>query len=165
MAGLVPKDWPHSSFATHVPLLTDLMLSFGPRRILEAGSGLYSTGFFLSFNIDRLVSVENNPEWAKDWNDPRHDLELVGGRVVDHLPNLDGFDLIFIDDDPVEARIKTIDHVLDRASCPVVIHDTSDARLHGFIANRANHTDTNQPYTTVVDPSDSKEFHAWLALR
>lgn len=165
MDGLVPKDWVASSYATHIPLLTDVMVSFGPKRILETGSGLYSTGFFLSFNIDRLVSVENNPDWVKDWKDLRHDLELVEGRVVDHLPDLAAFDLIFIDDDPVDARVKTVDFVLANASCPVVIHDTSDARLHGFIDGRPNHTDTNKPYTTIVDPSDSKEFRSWLDLR
>lgn len=165
MAGLVPHDWPHSSFATHVPLLTDVMLSFGPKRILETGSGLYSTGFFLSFNIDRLVSVENNPDWFTEQTDDRHELICVEGRVVDGLPDLSQFDLIFVDDDPVSDRCRTVDFVLSEARCPVVIHDTSDARLHGFVSSRPNHTDVRAPYTSVVDPSESKEFAEWLDMR
>ena len=165
MAGLVPNDWPTSSYATHFHLLLDVMLSFRPRTILETGSGLYSTGFFLGFDIDKLVSLENNPEWARKHDDPRHRLIKVKGNIADHLPDLTGYDLVFVDDDPIDARAETLRRVLGKARGLVVVHDTDDGRIHPFIGGRANHTDFHQPNTSVVCPARSKEFVEWLALR
>lgn len=139
------------------------MEAFHPRRVLETGSGHYSTNLFLSYDIEALVSVENNPDWVIDTEDPRHELRVVEGPVGSHLPPLDGFDLVFVDDDPVHAREWTISQVLDSAPGLVVIHDTDYFPFHRFIADRPNYTDlTRRPNTTVVHPQPSAEFDAWL---
>lgn len=160
------KDWPHSSFATHFHVLTDVMLSFRPRRILETGSGLYSTPFFLAFDIDRLVSLENDRKWLRNTEDPRHEVQFVDGEIVDNLPDLSEFDLIFVDDDPVDGRLKTLLRVLDEGTGLVVVHDTSDPRLHSLIKSLPNHTDiAHPPYTTALSATPSKEFAEWLDMR
>jgi hypothetical protein len=165
MAGLVPNDWPHSSYATHFHALLDVMVCFGPKRVLETGSGYYSTGFFLSFNIEKLVSIENDREWVRNYDDPRHRVIQPKGPIAENLPDLGGFDLVFVDDDPVDGRAETLKAVLAKAPGLVVVHDSDDGRLHKYIGGRPNHTDFHQPNTTVVCPSRSKEFAEWLATR
>ena len=165
MAGLVPNDWVSSSYATHFHALLDVMVSLGPKTILETGSGLYSTGFFLGFDIEKLVSIENDPEWVRDTEDPRHRVIKVKGNVADRLPGLDGYDLIFVDDDPVEGRVETLKKVLAKARGIVVVHDTDHHLIHPLIGGRPNHTDFHQPNTSVLCPAKSKEFVEWLAIR
>ena len=166
MAGMnLPADWETAEYGTHLFLLGEVFDHFKPKTILECGSGRYSTAFFLSQPIDRLVSIENNPEWTFKPSDPRHEVVSVEGPVVDHLPDL-GFDLIFVDDDPVDAREQTIAKVLAKATGLVVIHDTDYEPFHRQIAWRPNHTDTSRkPNTTVTFPQATKEFHSWLATR
>lgn len=163
---MIPDDWEHSSYSTHWHLILTVMLKFKPRTILETGSGKYSTNLFRAFDIDRLVSLENNRQWFRNTEDPRHEFVMVKGRIVDNLPDLADFDLVFVDDDPVEERLLTIERVLSEATGLVVIHDTNDPRIHGWIANRPNHTDTTRgPMTTVLHPAKSKEFTKWLITR
>lgn len=163
---LIPDDWEHSSYSTHWHLILTVMLRFKPRTILETGSGKYSTNLFRAFDIDRLVSLENNRTWFRNTEDPRHEFVTVKGRIVDNLPDLKDFDLVFVDDDPVEERLLTIKKVLKEATGLVVIHDTNHPPIHTLIANRPNHTDTSRgPTTTVLHPAKSKEFTKWLNTR
>jgi hypothetical protein len=162
----VPLDWTTSSYATHFHILTDVMLTHRPRRILETGSGLYSTPFFLAFDIDKLVSLENDRKWLKNHEDPRHEVRFVDGEVAENLPDLSEFDLIFVDDDPVEGRLKTLFAVLETAPSLVAIHDTNDPRIHQIVKHLPNHNDTaHPPDTSVVCPAATKEFIEWLATR
>lgn len=161
----LPADWETAEYGTHIPLLTEVFKAFKPKTVLECGSGLYSTRFFLNQPIKSLVSYENDPDWVWEARDPRHEVRTVKGPVVDHLPKLD-FDLVFVDDDPVDDRLNTITEVIERATGLVVIHDTDYPPFHKLIAGRPNHTDTTRsPNTTVIHPAPSKEFDSWLATR
>lgn len=160
----LPRDWKTAEYGSHLHLLRAVFDHFKPRRVLETGSGRYSTAFFLAQDIDELASVENNSQWFRRSEDPRHESVYVKGPVADALPPLDGFDLVFVDDDPVEDRERTIRLVLARAQGLVVIHDTEYEPYHMRIKNRPNYTDTgHRPHTTVLHPTESKEFAAWLA--
>lgn len=163
MDTLTPDDYRSSSYATHYQALLRVFLRFRPRTILETGSGRYSTRLLLAFDIDRLVSVENDRDWYLETGDPRHELIWATGRVVDALPDLSDFDLVFVDDDPIEERQKTIRKVLAEAPGLVVIHDTNDPSIHDLIARRPNYTDPTPPTTTVLHPRRNKEFRRWLA--
>lgn len=162
----LPVDWATSEYATHISLLTELFVRFAPKRILETGSGDYSTAYFLSQDIDELVSIENDPGWTKDTKDKRHTVLSVDGPVANHLPDLSKFDLVFVDDDPVDCRPATIAAVIASAPNLVVIHDTDYMPYHRFIGNVPNHTDTlRKPHTTVICPAGNKEFSEWLVTR
>lgn len=109
-------------YATHQMTLERLFEEYPIRTVLETGSGRFSTRMFLKQPIERLVSLENSRRWMKGTGDPRHELRLVKGAMCDDLPKLD-FDLIFVDDDPLEGRVDTIAAVLSGAPRLVVVHD------------------------------------------
>lgn len=161
-ADLIPDDYEESPYASHHRALLRVMLRFRPRTILETGSGLYSIRFLLAFDIDRLVSIENDPDWQVETGDPRHELIRVEGRVADHLPDLSPFDLVFVDDDPVEERVATLKRVIRRTPCPIVAHDADHELLHPVLRDRPNYTDSTRPMTTVLHPRRNKEFARWL---
>lgn len=154
-----------AEYGSHKPLLTAVLEHFKPRTVLETGSGLHSTPLFLAHPIERLVSYENNAEWAMRTRteDPRHELRWVEGNIVDHLPPLYGFDLIFIDDDPVGAREDTITYVMSQAPPLVVIHDIDYPPFFSRLKGRTAYIDSRQrPHTAVLSPATTKEFAAWL---
>lgn len=160
----LPDDWQTNEYGSHWHLLTEVVTHFKPKRILETGSGLYSTNLLLSFDIERLVSLENNPDWQRRPRDPRHELRRVEGPVADSLPPLDDFDLVFVDDDPVVARERTIRRVLAEAPGLVVIHDADHDAYARIIKDRHKYVDkTHVPHTAVLHPTPNKEFDKWLA--
>jgi hypothetical protein len=122
-------------YATHVPVLVACACLFKPARILELGSGHYSTPLFLDREIFPEVvfvrSLENDPVWFKTLDylrDTRLERILVNGSIYDSIKDLDcsGFDLIFVDDSPSAGeRRRTLD-VLRRkvlGAQLVVVHD------------------------------------------
>ncbi len=124
-------------YATHVPVLIALARAMPVRRVLELGCGRYSTLTFLNRrafpDVIGIQSLENDPDWAaavqrESGDDARLKLVSVDGSVAEALSamDLDGFDLILIDDSTTLAeRVRTI-RVVDQC-CPsnavVVIHD------------------------------------------
>jgi predicted O-methyltransferase YrrM len=122
-------------FATHGPVLVGLARLREVRRVLELGSGLVSTPMFLDRAafpvVDELVSYEDDPAWAARvaehaGADERLRLHVVAS-VPDAVPDdLDGFDLVLVDDSLTYAdRARTVRAVAARrpAGAVVAIHD------------------------------------------
>ena len=134
------RDYPPRSpndYATHLPFLLGLARTMSIRRILEFGSGTYSTLAFLDRlafpEVQSVDSIENDTDWYCRVAEAargdrrlslRHCPEPVEG-VVHELP-LRSYDMIFVDNScSVDGRAATIAAVLrmDAALPPVVIHD------------------------------------------
>lgn len=123
-----------SPYSTHLPVLMGLARLHRIRRVLELGSGLHSTPLFLNRDIyadlDRLVSLEDDPGWAETvrsavGHDGRLDLRTVP-RVSTGMPeDISEFDLIFVDDSRTcPERTSTIVGVHARNPVGLVaIHD------------------------------------------
>jgi predicted O-methyltransferase YrrM len=135
---------PH--YYSHVPVLKGLAKLLEIRRVLELGSGHFSTGTFLDRecfpNLELLCTVENDWNWygqirEKYGDDPRFCSVCYGGDMVGAVrivwkgttvkvpvPN---YDLIFIDDSvkPNEraATIREVVQRYNRRHTVVVIHD------------------------------------------
>jgi predicted O-methyltransferase YrrM len=121
-------------YATHLPILAALARIYSIRRVLELGSGPYSTSLYLDRRVfpdlEVLVSLEDDFDWGRVvldavGEDARLDLRMVSA-VREAVPkDLSGFDLIFVDDSRTSAeRSATIASVF-RASPSgiVVVHD------------------------------------------
>ena len=125
-------------YASHMPVLKAMCAYLHARRVLELGAGIYSsTAFLETADLEKLVSVENDPAWARraTTNDPRHELILVNGAIADHIPPLEGFDLVFIDDSvAAEDRVRTIQAVLGQAHPPVILHDAENVAYAAVVA-------------------------------
>jgi predicted O-methyltransferase YrrM len=131
-------DFPliHDAYASHLCLLSELGgIRDGVKRVLELGSGIYSTPLFLNKEfypyVIEVVSIEHNPDWADivraKCPDDRLKLIVVPEPTETYLEtlDLDSFDLIFVDNsDSFERRIKTIEY-LGRVCTDslVVFHD------------------------------------------
>ena len=119
-------------YASHLPILAGLGSRLKIRRILELGSGEYSTAAFLNYSIFphliELVSVEDNPDWMQRvqiHHPGAHDrLRMASDEnsIRDYSP----FDLIFVDSASAPARIDSLSRFLALDSLPgiVVVHDT-----------------------------------------
>lgn len=123
-------------FGTHLPILIGLARIHRIRKILELGAGEFSTLTFLNSkafpDLNALHSVEDQPEWAarvqeKADNDQRLKLEVVPSPMAAFAAtaDLNGIDLIFVDDSSNEAgRSQTIEALAAREpEAVVVIHD------------------------------------------
>jgi predicted O-methyltransferase YrrM len=132
----IPPRREADACATHVPVLTAIPRLRPVRRVLELGSGLFSTALFLNRtcfpDLQAIESYENHPHWATTvrdglGSDPRLRLHLVEevATAVAGL-NLEDFDLILVDDSATgPERTRTIETVARRAPARavVVIHD------------------------------------------
>lgn len=133
--GLKPRcDLP---YATHLPVLSLAMAVFRPARIIEFGTGGYSTHAFVDGAVfpwvERVVAYENNREWFDITAGtlsahPIFSVHFVDGpiKLAATRQNLADADLIFLDDSALGAeRAQTIRAVA--AVCGtrplVVIHD------------------------------------------
>jgi hypothetical protein len=98
-------------YATHIPVLVGVAAACRPKRLVEFGSGDFSTLTFLDQtvfpSILRVESYENNPEWmqhmeAKLAGNPRGVVHFFQGRMRAAVAAADpgAADLIFIDDSP-----------------------------------------------------------------
>jgi hypothetical protein len=98
-------------YATHIPVLVGLAAAFLPQRLVEFGSGDFSTLTFLNEmvfpSLIGLSSYENNLSWnqrmeAKLAGNPRVNLHFFEGRMRDAVStaSLAEADVIFIDDSP-----------------------------------------------------------------
>ena len=116
-------------WASHLPLLRTCGWA---TNVLELGMGRYSTPTFLDRAVypflERLVSIESNPDWMRASDDPRHEVHAYPEPIEALLDtmDLDTFDLIFVDNsDKAESRIATLKYVCARRphKAKVLIHD------------------------------------------
>lgn len=128
------RPWSPDPYATHVPVLIGIAKTTEIKRVLELGSGPYSTSLFLDRSVfphlEQLVSHEDDVEWKsvvleEVGADPRLDFRMVPAVNASVPDDLSGFDLIFVDDSrEIPERARTIASVLaKRPSGLVVIHD------------------------------------------
>lgn len=147
--------------------------TFRPERVLEVGTGFYSTPLFLNPNVcpglKLLHSIENDPDWFRqvrsaNMPDKRWKSEIWEGPVSANIPRLDmsAYDLIFIDDSAdVISRSQTVQAVhVGRPRCPVVIHDAESWRLRTNIWLRPPKVifDMFNPQTAVCLPRHSAQL-------
>lgn len=162
------------SYATHQPILIGLARLTPIRRVLELGSGPFSSAMFLNRDafpdLEALVSYEDVPEWRDKvldavGEDDRLDLRLVeavhdaasqaalGARTMDHV---DDFDLVFIDNSGrLRFRKRTMKAVGDMKPqrAVVVIHDFEWKLYRRAITERFDNValfDTFTPQTGVA---------------
>ncbi len=118
-----------NDYATHLPVLIGLARLLPVKRVLELGSGRYSTAAFLGRkafpDLVTLESIEDDPAWFKQMaalagSDPRAKLRLVPAPLRNSLPpDIDRhYDVVFVDDSP---------DAIQRAA---TIHRLSQLRLH-----------------------------------
>jgi len=124
-------------FATAMPVLIGLSSLLPVKKVLEFGSGFYSTSLFLNKSIFpdliELTSYENDLSWynnvkSKIGDDNRIKLIYINcemNSVVSKI-KLSEYDLIFIDDsiDSI-SRSETIKKVINQCDSQniIVIHD------------------------------------------
>lgn len=124
------KELPYPlNYASHLPILTGIGKSFPIRRVLEYGSGVYSTPLFLNRDVfpdlRELVSIEVDACWRdtvqqKVGENPR----LILSSTDIPYPSASDFDLIFIDSATYEGKIETIRKVAQSFKGIVVVHDS-----------------------------------------
>lgn len=115
-------------YSTHLPIIRMCLALLKPKRVLELGAGLYSTKEFLASPVERLTSLETNPDWLErlraEIADERWTLRFVDS-IVPALPkHLDDYDLVFVDcDEDSISRANAIRAVLEKEHPPVIVHD------------------------------------------
>lgn len=122
-------------YNSHVPLLKKIAELVKINKVLELGSGGYSTKLFLDKeafpDLTKLISYEDSEEWfdmlGREIVDKRFDYLFIDGGIHNHhdMINSSGFDLIFIDNGVnKKQRIATIQEISKRKpKSIVVIHD------------------------------------------
>ena len=130
-------------YATHVPILVGVAAVCQPERVIEFGSGDFSTVSFLDEtafpSVRRVDSYENDREWfdqvrQKLSSSRRVNIHFVEGEMYKAVcaANPYAADMIFIDDSPTDrARVPTVEEVARSCGAqPVVImHDNDLWRL------------------------------------
>lgn len=148
-------------YASHISFLTIRGQSAGNRirRILELGSGIYSTPLFLDKTVfayvERVVSIESIQVWADKvkvacGDDPRLELLVKPEPIEDYLDTIElDFDWIFVDNSECwENRVKTIEYLGNRVTTQdVIIHDFE----HKFYQDAA-HAFPNKIVATIRTP-------------
>jgi hypothetical protein len=139
-------------YGSHVPVLMICCTVFRPKRVLELGTGHFSTSLFLDRDVcpsvERLHSVENDRGWFDQVRqaysaDDKWEPDMWTGPIHEQIRHLDllNYDLIFVDDSQdQESRSRSIQAVFaGKPRCPVVIHDAECWRYR-------RHVWAHQPY-------------------
>jgi len=138
-------------YASHLQVLNTILNTHKPKRVLEYGSGEYSTGLFLSRpHVEKLTVVETDFEWRRKL--PKDDRVTV---LVEGYDNPNSYDLVFIDDGvTADHRCRTIRNVLSRRHPIVVIHDAEVPEYRELIDELADEVliYRTDPDTAVVIP-------------
>jgi hypothetical protein len=115
-------------YETHTPILTAYLKNIvGP--VLELGGGPYSTPIFSKIASEKtpVYTLENHPDWYKSltqYEQEHHKIIFCGAWVSnpwDNLP-IKTWDVVFIDQDTLEARIHSIRTLKDRTKV-FIVHD------------------------------------------
>jgi len=114
-------------YGTHVPVLQAMGKLLNPRRVLEFGTGFYSTLTFLNRDyyagLKVLHAVESDPNWVKHIRQFSDDKRL---RYVEHPATLVDYDMVFVDNGQTEDERVVVLRALmaGDVTCPVIIHDS-----------------------------------------
>lgn len=123
-------------YATHLPVLIAMAALRPIRQVLELGCGEFSTTLFLDRrafpDLKRLVSVEDDPEWAENVRRRVGSDARLSLQVVEHIPEslpvglTSKADLILIDNGRTAPERAAVIDVVARQLIPgqlVAIHD------------------------------------------
>jgi hypothetical protein len=138
---LAPRS--EEPYATHVPVLVGVAAVLRPKRLIEFGSGSFSTLSFMDDvafpSLEQVNSYENNKEWfeqvqQRTRGNSRIDLQYFAGDMYQAVAGADvaAADMIFLDDSPTaEERVKTVKEVsrLGRNGPVAILHDYELWRL------------------------------------
>ena len=115
--------------ASHAPILLEFLNTFKPKKVLEFGSGYFSTGLLLR-HCSNLTSIEiQNFEWYqflkeklvnKSW-----DYSIVKDyqKAIDKISDSNRYRLIFVDSYPEKPRVSLVNFSF-KHSTNVLVHDT-----------------------------------------
>lgn len=124
-------------YSTHTPVLISIPKVFEIRRVLEFGSGLFSTKVFLSTiypNVEVVISYECDVAWAEIMNQQVKDpvryflfCESEKETIKNHqnTPSIFQWDLIFIDGKTGHGRVEFLKASVDKSKI-IVIHDSEN---------------------------------------
>lgn len=154
---------------THLPVLAATLFRQRPKRILELGSGHYSTGLIRSYSHGdpevEAHSLENDfyPGWFAGlrWMETPQ-LKIHKVTKWDHERWSGPWDLVFIDHGPEEDRIPALDYYRTRSET-VVIHDCNYMDRYGAILDKFDyvlHDRTHRFHTTAA--SSKHDVTSWL---
>ena len=112
-----------NDYATHIPILVGVASAIRIERILEFGSGMYSTLTFLNRlafpDVLHVDSVESDPEWMSKISDAakgdsRLRMRLVQEPIESVLREiqLDSYDFILVDSSTDAGRRASLIHEL-----------------------------------------------------
>ncbi|MBV9468405.1 MAG: hypothetical protein JOZ57_04115, partial [Abitibacteriaceae bacterium] len=159
-----PTERATNPFATHLPILIGIARLIPIRRVLELGSGQYSTLTFLDRtvfpNLEVLTSFEDDAVWmqkvATMTDDPRLTLNYSERPLSDVIADASilssmEYDLVFVDNSMTsEKRAATISEVARRckgkSQTTVLIHDY-ECLAYRHAAKSLRHRVTFTAYT------------------
>jgi hypothetical protein len=157
-----------TAYTTHLPVLMKVMdITNGP--VLELGIGFYSTPVmhWKCYSAKRkMVSYESSEGWVKYFRHYCSDIHEI--NHIDDWTKLDVagmWDVVFIDQDPAEARGLTAKMVAQNAKY-VVLHDSDPKRdvyykyseVYPLYKYRFDFTEV-RPHTTLLSNFvDLKDF-------
>lgn len=151
--GLPPRH--QNDYATHLPILVGIGSVLQVKRILEFGSGFYSTLTFLNRlafpDVVLVESIESDAEWMSRISvaakgDPRLQIRYIPEpieRVLSELP-LDTYDLVLVDSSTeANRRASLIQELAERNDLRgmVAIHDFEVSQYRGAAKNFRNLVD------------------------
>lgn len=148
-----------------MPVLIEFIKAFKPKRIIEFGSGLFSTQLFVD-NCENVTSIENDREWydymSKKINHPNYCLMDHEKIKLFFMCLKDKSDLIFVDgENPREDYINASFGYSDTIIC----HDT---QLHFTrnIKKPKNYTEITfrSPVIYKTKRKDSFDNHPWTTV-
>jgi hypothetical protein len=154
-------------YGSHVPVLAAVAQAFHVRSVVEFGAGKFSTSAFLDRalfpDLERLISVETNGEWATSagGDDPRHRMMLCE-RETDFFSSEvseAAYDLAFVDG-PLETRPLIIPAASALAPL-VVVHDAEQKPLNELLLATYRHV----VFFVAWNDRNAKEHpEPWTAL-
>lgn len=142
-------------YASHMPILIGIASKTRIRRILEFGSGEFSTNLFLNLeafpDLVELISVESANHWIRRFNTV-DDVRFI--ITAEEPPDLSRFDLIFVDSPSTEERKATLRQLAAQPQLTgfIVLHDSENPAYEPEFALFPHHFDISayEPATTVI---------------
>lgn len=163
------RDMADDGYGSHVPALLALGKTVPVRVAVEFGSGRFSTPTLLDRShfpdLESLVSVESDREWAEDTKvrnrDDRLDLRYCPINEI-HKADVPAADLVFIDCDShkenrhdYSARVKLIGRYANDPRAVVVVHDSNFTQIQPAVEvaafkYKATYRPPSGPHTAIL---------------
>jgi predicted O-methyltransferase YrrM len=156
-----------SSYGSHIPMLEMLFKTFEIKKVVEFGTGMFSTVFFLKKKVD-LFSIEMQfPEWIEQVNSKLVELGipkwnstveigalqfLKNAKVVEKIQQCD---LAFVDGHE-ESRADVVNYMFQKAKI-IVAHDYNKTNYYNW-----NRVKLPENYTQVIFGVGKRSTAVWI---